>query len=199
MSHDFANKRLVIATHNNGKLREFTALLSLYIRDITSAGALGLPEPEETGATFAENAALKARAAATLPDDVVLADDSGLCVTALGGQPGIFSARWGGPTRDFAFAMQRIQNELGDHPDRSATFECVLALAWPDGHIELFEGRVQGTLVWPPRGTQGHGYDPIFVPQGHDRTFAEMAPEEKNALSHRGVALHKLIARMRRN
>jgi XTP/dITP diphosphohydrolase len=198
MNEDFDHKRLVIATHNAGKMREFTAALSLYIKDIVSAATLNLPEPEETGVTFAENALLKARAAPRLPNDIALADDSGLCVNALQGQPGIYSARWGGPTRDFAMAMRRIDKELGDNPDRTAYFECVLALVWPDDHTELFEGRVHGHLVWPPRGDQGHGYDPIFVPQGHDKTFAEMSLEEKNALSHRGIALHKLVARFRR-
>jgi len=189
----FAGERLVIATYNPGKLREFAALLSFYAHDIVSAGSLQLPEPEETGSTFIDNAILKARAAARRAGSPALADDSGLCVTALGGQPGIYSARWGGPGRDFDLAMARVNNELGDKIDRSAHFICALALAWPDQHVETVEGRVDGTVIWPPRGEQGHGYDPIFVPAGHHQTFAEMAPEEKDALSHRGKAVRELI------
>jgi XTP/dITP diphosphohydrolase len=197
MSHPLPRDRLVIATHNQGKLGEFADMLSLYVREIISAGSLGLPEPTETGTTFAENALLKANAAAKASGIVALADDSGLCVNALGGQPGIYSARWAGPGKDFNFAMKKIHEELGDKTDRSAYFTCVLALAWPNGHHELIEGRIDGHLVWPPRGDHGHGYDPVFVPNGHSRTFAEMAPEEKHAISHRGIAVHKLTVRMR--
>jgi XTP/dITP diphosphohydrolase len=171
----FEGDRLVIATHNKGKLREFGSLLGFYTKDIVSAGGLGLPEPEETGATFAENAILKARAAAKASGSFALADDSGLCVTALGGAPGIYSARWGGPARDFDIAMKRVNDELGDAKDRSAYFICMLA------------------LVWPPRGDGGMGYDPIFKPAGHHHTFAEMPAEEKDALSHRGKAVRELI------
>jgi XTP/dITP diphosphohydrolase len=189
----FEGDRLVIATHNKGKLREFGSLLGFYTKDIVSAGGLGLPEPEETGATFAENAILKARAAAKASGSFALADDSGLCVTALGGAPGIYSARWGGPARDFDIAMKRVNDELGDAKDRSAYFICMLALAWPDQHVETVEGRVDGEIVWPPRGDGGMGYDPIFKPAGHHHTFAEMPAEEKDALSHRGKAARELI------
>jgi XTP/dITP diphosphohydrolase len=192
-------ERLVIATHNQGKLREFAEMLSPYIRHIVSAGDLRLPEPVEDGATFIDNALLKAHAAAKASGSVALADDSGLCVTALHGQPGIFSARWGGPTKDFHMAMGRVHHELGNNPDRTAHFICVLALAWTDGHHEIFEGHVDGHIVWPARGDKGHGYDPIFVPQGHDRTFAEMEHEEKHALSHRGIAVRKLIAALQKH
>ncbi len=186
-------ERLIIATHNKGKWREFATLLELHVNTILSAGDLNLPEPEETGATFAENALLKARAAAKAADSVALADDSGLCVNALGGQPGIYSARWGGPAKDSEMAMKRVHEELGDAGDRSAYFICVLALAWPDGHAETVEGRVNGALIWPPRGDQGHGYDPMFVPEGHRETFAEISPEEKDVISHRGRASRELM------
>jgi XTP/dITP diphosphohydrolase len=189
----FEGDRLVIATHNKGKLREFGSLLGFYVKDIVSAGDLGLPEPEETGANFAENAILKARAAAKRTGSPALADDSGLCVNALKGAPGIFSARWGGSTRDFDIAMKRVNDEIGDVKDRSAYFICVLALTWPDGHSETVEGRVDGEIIWPPRGEGGMGYDPVFVPAGHHHTFAEMPPEEKDALSHRGKAVRELI------
>lgn len=199
MQRPFDGKDLVIATHNDGKLREFGDLLAPYAQIIKSSGDLKLPEPEETGTTFAENAVLKANLAAKLSNTVTLADDSGLCVTALNNQPGIYSARWGGPEKNFAMAMQRVHDELGGALDRSAHFICVLALAWPDGHHEILEGCIDGHIVWPPRGDKGHGYDPFFVPSGHDRTFAEMDTDEKNAISHRGIAVHKLIARLRRS
>lgn len=189
----FEGDRLIIATHNKGKLREFGALLGFYVKDIVSAGDLGLPEPDETGATFLDNAILKARAAAKASGSPALADDSGLCVTALNGAPGIYSARWGGPDKDFSIAMQRVHQDLGENPDHSAYFICVLALAWPDGHAETAEGRVDGTIIWPPRGDGGHGYDPVFVPVNHHHTFAEMPAEEKDALSHRGKAVRELI------
>jgi XTP/dITP diphosphohydrolase len=185
--------RIVIATHNAGKLREFADLLRPYASEIVSAGELGLPSPIESGATFTENAILKAKAAALASGSLALADDSGLCVTALGGRPGIFSARLVDESGSLSAAMQHIQNELGDTADRSASFICVLALYWPDGHSETIEGRVNGTLARAPRGTFGHGYDPIFVPNGYDRTFAEMRDEEKNAISHRGMAMKELI------
>lgn len=189
--------RLVIATHNNGKLREFRALLAAHVDSITSAGELGLPEPKETGMSFAENALLKARAAAKLSGSLALADDSGFCVNALDGRPGIYSARWAGPGKDFSVAMKRVQDELGNAADRSAYFICVLALVGPDGDEELIEGRVNGEFVWPPHGTNGHGYDPVFVPAGETRTFAEMDDAEKNALSHRGIAVRHLITTLR--
>jgi XTP/dITP diphosphohydrolase len=186
-------KRIVIATHNEGKLREFGTLLGAFTADIVSAGSLGLPSPEETGATFAENAILKAKTAALATGCLALADDSGICVNALGGRPGIYSARWAEPGKDFDLAMQRIQNELGNAKDRSAYFICVLALYWPNGRIETVEGRIDGTIAPAPRGTQGHGYDPIFIPHGSDTTFAEMGEAQKNSISHRGKATKALV------
>ena len=188
-----SSDRLVIATHNKGKLREFASLLAPYAPRIVSAGELGLPEPEETGQTFAENALIKAKAAAELSGCPALADDSGLCVAALNGAPGIYSARWAGPDKDFAAAMKRVNDALGKTQDRSAYFICALVLAWPDGHREIFEGRIDGQIVWPPRGNKGHGYDPVFVPQGETRTFGEMPDTEKNAISHRAVATGQLV------
>jgi len=195
--------RLVAATHNPGKLREIRELVKPYGVEAVSAAGLNLDEPEETGATFRDNAALKAKAAARASGIVALADDSGLCVEALGGAPGIYSARWAGESKDFGAAMARVERELealGAPPPWRASFVSVLALAWPDGALETFEGRVDGTLVFPPRGTTGFGYDPIFRPEGHDRTFGEMGPEEKHgipadgslALSHRARAFQKL-------
>lgn len=206
----FEGEKLIIATHNRGKLREFQAMLKPYVKTILSAGELGLPEPIEDGGTFAENAILKARAAAHASQSIALADDSGLCVNALNGAPGIFSARWAGPKKDFFDAMRRVHEDIGENSDRSAYFVCALALAWPDGHVETVEGRVNGDLVWPPRGasvnvihaalnttviTHAHGYDPMFVPKGDTRTFAEMSAEEKDAVSHRGKAVRELIKR----
>ncbi len=184
--------KLVLATHNKGKYRENAALLAPFGLEVLSAGELGLPEPEETGSTFQENAVLKARAACEATGLPAIADDSGLEVPGLGGQPGIFSARWAGPGRDFSVAMQRVQDELGDNPDRRAFFVCNLSVAWPDGHTDSFEGRVEGTLVWPTRGTRGFGYDPMFQPKGFDITFGEMDPEEKEAMSHRARAFAQL-------
>ncbi|MCF8495388.1 MAG: RdgB/HAM1 family non-canonical purine NTP pyrophosphatase [Alphaproteobacteria bacterium] len=186
-------KVLVLATHNPGKVREIEALLrSFYEGAIYSAADLNLPEPEETGASFTENASLKALAAARASGKPSLADDSGLSVTALDGVPGIYSARWAGPDKDFDVAMCRVHEELGESVDRSAAFVCVLALAQPDGRVDTFEGRVEGQIVWPPRGVGGFGYDPIFVPEGHDVTFAEMDPAEKEKISHRARAFEKL-------
>ena len=185
--------RLVIATHNAGKLREFQALLAPYGKEVVSSGTLGLAAPEETGVTFAENALLKARAAAQESGLLALADDSGLCVNALGGDPGLYSARWAGPDKDYAVAMQRVHDALGTREDRSAFFICVLALCWPDGHTETIQGRIDGTIATAPRGMHGHGYDPVFIPAGETRTFAEMPDEEKNAISHRGLALKVLV------
>ncbi|MCB1782786.1 MAG: RdgB/HAM1 family non-canonical purine NTP pyrophosphatase [Alphaproteobacteria bacterium] len=190
----FDEDSLLIATHNAGKAKEIADLLGPYIPRFTTAGALGLPEPEETGDTFAENAVLKARAAALASGLPALADDSGLCVSALDGAPGIYSARWAGPGKDFAAAMAKIHCDMGDAADRSAAFVCALALCWPDGHAEVFEGRAEGQIVWPMRGGKGFGYDPFFVPDGHERTFAEMEPEEKHAISHRARAFAKLVS-----
>ena len=186
--------RLVIASHNAGKLREIAELVVPHAVDVVSAGAFGLPEPEETGTTFAANAALKAHAASQGSGLPALADDSGLEVSALAGAPGIYSARWAGPEKDFVRAMADIERKIAAHPDRRARFVSVLALAWPDGHLETFEGTVDGTLVFPPRGTRGFGYDPIFLPLGATETFGEMAPEAKHAVSHRAAAFRKLVA-----
>jgi XTP/dITP diphosphohydrolase len=196
--------KLVIATHNAGKLREISALLAPFGMEPISAGDLGLPEPEETGTTFAENALLKAHASAKASGLPALADDSGLCVAALGGAPGVYTADWaekqayeGGPGRDWYMAMGKVEGklaELGPEADRSAYFICTLAIAWPDGHEEVFEGRVHGSLSWPPRGTMGFGYDPVFVPTGKSQSFAELDPSEKHAMSHRADAFAKLVS-----
>jgi len=192
--------KLVVASHNKGKIREINELLQPFGFEVVSAAELGLPEPDETGLTFEENAAIKAHAAAKASGFPALADDSGFCVEALNGDPGIFSARWAGPDKDFAMAMRTIEEKLRSigaaSPDqRRGSFVAVLCLAWPDGHQELFRGEVEGDVVWPPRGTQGFGYDPIFQPDGRKQTFGEMTSEEKHgwskdtpALSHRARA-----------
>lgn len=212
MTHKLLPGKLVIASHNEGKVREIRELLGPYGIEPVSVAELDLPEPDETGVTFVDNADLKARQAADLSGLPALADDSGLCVEALGDRPGIFSARWavidahvdpaadpgevqGG--RDFDFAMRRVHDELeslGEDASRNAHFVCALAVCWPDGHSEWFEGRVDGTLVWPPRGGNGFGYDPMFVPAGRAETFGEMDPAEKHAMSHRADAFRKLVA-----
>jgi XTP/dITP diphosphohydrolase len=205
--------KLVIASHNQGKVREIRELLGPYGIEPVSAAELDLPEPDEIGVSFIENADLKARQAADLSGLVALADDSGLCVEALDGRPGIFSARWAltqdprvpaaaGPgeiegDRDFNRAMSRVWEELerlDAETSRAAHFACALAVCWPDGRSEWFEGRVEGTLVWPPRGDRGFGYDAMFVPAGHDQTFGEMDPDEKHRISHRADAFRKLVA-----
>ncbi|MFT9257812.1 MAG: RdgB/HAM1 family non-canonical purine NTP pyrophosphatase [Acetobacter sp.] len=179
--------RLVGASPAAGQRAEFAPRMAPFGITVVSAGELGLPEPEETATTFAGNAAIKALAAAKAANLPALADDSGLCVSALGGAPGIYSARWAGPDKDFAGAMARIEEGIG--PDeREAWFVCVLCLALPDGTTQSFEGRINGEIVWPPRGTGGHGYDPIFQPEGETRSFAEMSEAEKNAISHRARA-----------
>ena len=178
MTRRFDASRLVIASHNPGKVEEIAALLARFAIGVVSAGALGLPEPEETGDSFEANAALKARASAEASGLPALADDSGLVVPALGGAPGIYSARWAGPAKDFRGAMARVHRELGDR-DRSASFVAVLALAWPDGGMELFRGEVAGRLVWPPRGERGFGYDPIFVPEGRSADLRRDGPGGK--------------------
>ena len=193
MPRQFSGGRLVIASHNPGKVEEIAALLEPFGVEAVSAGSLGVPEPEETGDSFEANAALKAHAAAAASGLPALADDSGLVVPALGGAPGIYSARWAGPKRDFAAAMARVERELGDR-DRSALFVAVLALAWPDGHLEAFRGEVRGRLLWPPRGERGFGYDPMFVPNGGSLTFGEMDPVNKHKISHRARAFAKLAA-----
>ena len=185
--------RLMVATHNPGKARELAEILEgRFI--LVAAGELGLPEPDETETTFVGNALLKARAAADASGVVALADDSGLSVTALGGAPGIYSARWAGPEKDFSLAMRNVEARLEDAAatDLSAWFTCALAVAWPDGPAVVVEGRIDGTLTFPPRGDLGFGYDPIFVPAGHSRTFGEMAPLTKDGMSHRARAFVKL-------
>jgi XTP/dITP diphosphohydrolase len=185
--------RLVLATHNPGKVIELAELLGPHGLDVVSAGDLGLDEPEETGLTFVANAELKALAAAIASGLPALADDSGLCVDALSGAPGIYSARWAGPGKDFSVAMQRVQDALEAEGPRSAHFVCALSIAWPDGHTETFEGRVDGRLVWPPRGDNGFGYDPMFVMDGKSRTFGEISREEKEADNHRARAFAQLM------
>lgn len=194
MSRHFREGKLVIASHNAGKVREIGELLAPFGVEVVSAGALGLDEPEETGTTFVANAELKAHAAARAANLPALADDSGLAVDGLGGDPGIYSARWAGPAKDFTAAMALVNERLGANPDRGGRFVCALALAWPDGHCETFEGVVDGDLVWPPRGLAGFGYDPMFQPKGHAITFGEMAPQAKHEISHRADAFRKLVA-----
>jgi XTP/dITP diphosphohydrolase len=193
----FGGGELIVASHNPGKVREILELLAPFGIKVRSAGELGLAEPEETGSTFAANAALKAHAAARTAGLPALADDSGLAVDALGGAPGIYSARWAGPNKDFALAMARVEAELVARKvapaERRARFVCALCLAWPDGHEEVFEGTVSGDLVFPPRGDKGFGYDPIFRPDGHADTFGEMDPAAKHSMSHRARAFAKLV------
>ncbi|MDO9126742.1 MAG: RdgB/HAM1 family non-canonical purine NTP pyrophosphatase [Parvibaculum sp.] len=195
MTRRFEGGKLVVASHNPGKVREIADLLAPLNVEIVSAADLGLAEPEETGETFRENAELKALAAAKAAKLPALSDDSGLCVEALGGAPGIYSARWAGPTKDFAFAMEKLRRGMLETGpvDTAAYFICGLALAWPDGHVEYFEGRVDGDLVWPPRGDKGFGYDPVFVPHGYETTFGEMEPQAKHDISHRAHAFRQLV------
>jgi XTP/dITP diphosphohydrolase len=199
VARQLRERRLVVASHNPGKVAEIRDLLAPYGIETLSAAEVELPEPEETGDTFVDNALLKARAGASGADMVALADDSGLQVSALDGAPGLFSARWAGPGRDFDLAMTRVEKELSEkggkgEKNRAACFVAALALCWPDGHTESFEGRVYGHLVWPPRGGRGFGYDPMFQPDGHDITFGEMDPAEKHRISHRAVAFAKLLS-----
>jgi XTP/dITP diphosphohydrolase len=188
---------LVIASHNAGKVREIGPLLGPYGIEPISAATLNLPEPDETEDSFIGNARLKALAAAMATGMAAIADDSGLCVDALAGAPGIYSARWAGPTKDFTIAMAQIERALveaqADSTQRGAHFVCALSLAWPDGHSEEFEGKVFGALTFPPRGTQGFGYDPIFIPRGFDISFGEMEPDAKHAMSHRAKAFEQLV------
>lgn len=196
MARRLTETDLVLASHNKGKLLEIAALVEPLGYKVISAGDLGLPEPEETGSTYRENAELKAKAAALASGKPALSDDSGLSVSALGGAPGIYSARWAGPNKDFDAAMRRVADALlmtGQY-DRDAKFICALSLCWPDGHIETFEGQVSGTICWPARGDRGFGYDPIFIPAGHDITFGEMDPDAKHAMSHRADAFRQLLA-----
>ncbi len=186
--------RLITASHNDGKIIEINALVAAFGIEAVSAKKIGLNDPEETGKTFAENAIIKARAAADASNLPALGDDSGLAVAALGGAPGIYSARWAGEPRDFGHAMKKIEEQLREcgARDLSARFVCALCLAWPDGGEEVFDGEVTGTLTFPPRGDNGFGYDPIFTPDGYDITFGEMAPAAKHAMSHRADAFRKL-------
>lgn len=190
-----AGARLVVATHNPGKARELEAILDNRFA-LTTAGALSLPEPDETESTFVGNALLKARAAADASGLIALADDSGLSVAALDGAPGIYSARWAGPDKDFDLAIRKVEERLEEAGggDRAAWFTCALAVAWPNGPAAVFEGRVDGTLVFPPRGGRGFGYDPIFLPEGGRLTFGEMEPADKDAISHRARAFAQLKA-----
>jgi len=191
----FADDTLVLATHNQGKLREIKELLADCQIEVLSAAALGLDEPEETETSFTGNARLKARAAAQATSLPALADDSGLVVEALNGDPGIYSARWAGPEKDFAMAMQLVEQKLAESgsDDRRAHFICCLSLVWPDGFDVTVEGRVDGTLVWPPRGSYGFGYDPMFIADGYDQTFGEMDPALKHAIGHRADAFDQLL------
>lgn len=203
MARAFTAPKLIVASHNKGKLVEIADLLTRFDVETVGAAALGLAEPEETGATFVANAELKALAAATTAGLPALSDDSGLAVDALDGAPGIYSARWAETAngRDFDFAMHKIEMALNEkaqtkknHVPRTARFICALSLAWPDGHVESFEGTVEGSLVWPMRGENGFGYDPIFLPEGGDLTFGEMDPDAKHAISHRADAFAQLVA-----
>ncbi|SDD46875.1 XTP/dITP diphosphohydrolase [Paracoccus isoporae] len=194
----FEGRQLLVATHNAGKLAEMRALLAPYGVEVVGAAEMALPEPEETEDNFVGNARIKARAAVAATGLPALADDSGICVDALDGAPGVYTADWAetGSGRDFGMAMERTWRELeargAPHP-RKAQFRCTLVLAWPDGHEEIFEGVLPGQVVWPPQGVEGHGYDPIFQPDGHDMTLGRMRPQDKNAISHRAVAVRKLL------
>ena len=191
-----AGGRVVLASHNRGKLAEFAALLGAWDITVLLASDLGLPEPDETEDSFAGNARLKALAAAKASLQPSLADDSGFAVDALNGAPGIFSARWAGPEKDFDSAMRRIHHEAAGNPDHSAAFICALCLAWPDGHVEEVECAIRGDWVWPPRGAGGFGYDPMFAPHGSALTFGEMSAEAKAAISHRALALQALARKI---
>jgi XTP/dITP diphosphohydrolase len=192
MGRRLTEKKLILASHNQGKAKEIAELLQPFDIEVISAASLGLPEPDETEDSFIGNAKLKALAATRAAKLPALADDSGLCVDALDGAPGIFSARWAGPSKDFSAAMERVLKGIEGKP-RGAHFVAALALAWPDGHCEVFEGKVFGTLADAPKGTRGFGYDPIFVPDGYEITFGEMDPDRKHEMSHRAVAFRMLV------
>jgi XTP/dITP diphosphohydrolase len=185
--------KLVLASHNQGKLAEFCELLRPFSVEIVSAGSLGLPEPDETAPDFAGNARIKALASATATGLPAISDDSGFCTAALDGAPGVLSARWAGPDKDFAKAMALVHERAGEAADQRAWFVAALCLAWPDGHTETFVGRVNGTAVWPPRGEHGFGYDPMFLPEGATETFGEMAPDAKHRVSHRARAFDQVM------
>lgn len=184
---------LVLATHNKGKKKEFDTLLQGLVGEVKSAGDLGLIEPPETGTTFLENATMKAVTAMKATGLPALADDSGMCVNALDGAPGVYSADWAGEPRDFQKAMALVHDKMGEATDRGAQFMCILVLAYPDGRIEHFEGKCEGSIIWPPRGLEGFGYDPMFMPDGYDKSFGEMSADEKHAISHRARAVEKFI------
>jgi XTP/dITP diphosphohydrolase len=186
--------KLVLASHNPGKLTELADLLRPYDVTVISAGTLGLPEPEETAPDFVGNARIKAFAAAQASSLPALADDSGFCVAALAGAPGIYSARWAGPEKDFSSAMARVHHEMADAADRRAWFIAALCVAWPDGHAETFVGRVDGAAIWPPRGEKGFGYDPMFIPNGQTVTFGELDAADKHTVSHRARAFAQFVA-----
>ncbi|MBI3441372.1 MAG: RdgB/HAM1 family non-canonical purine NTP pyrophosphatase [Proteobacteria bacterium] len=195
MTRQFSGAELVVATHNNGKMREFAAMFAEHPCKLYSAADFNLESPEETGTTFIDNALLKARFVAKATGKIALADDSGMCVEALDGAPGVYSADWaeveGG--RDFNRAIKKVHDAMGDHPNKKAKFVSVLALCWPDGHCETAEGFAHGQIVWPPRGSHGHGYDPIFMPDGYHNTYAEMDPTEKNKISHRAASFRQMM------
>lgn len=194
MSRHFTDTTLLIASHNNGKVKELAEMFSSYSIKLISAAELNIPEPEETGATFIENAILKAKYYSEASGLPALADDSGLAVDALNGQPGIHSARWGGEQKDFMLAMKKVEQLVGDNPNRNAAFICALSLWWPDAYHVDVEGKMEGSISFPPRGEKGFGYDPIFVAKGYDITCSEMNPDAKNAISHRAKAFSQLIS-----
>lgn len=196
MARQFTESKIVIASHNAGKVNEIADLLEPLGVSVISAGEAGLPEPEETGKTFIENAELKAKAAASVSGLPALADDSGLSVSALGGAPGIYSARWAGKNKDFESAMKRVADALlmSGQYDKTAHFHCALSLCWPDGACETFEGVLEGKLIFPAKGDRGFGYDPMFVPNGYTQSFGEMDPAKKHAMSHRSIAFQKLLS-----
>lgn len=199
MNRNLTGQKIVIATHNRGKLEEFAELLKPHGVTTFSAGGLSLPEPEETEDNFRGNAKIKALSAMTHSGLIAISDDSGLCVDALNGDPGVYTADWAGPTRDWNMAMRLVEEKLqaagATTPEqRKGQFKCTLCVMWPDGVERYYEGVAPGTLVWPPRGALGHGYDPVFMPDGQDQTFAEMTHEKKNSLSHRGRALELLLS-----
>ena len=193
MARQFDSNKLVIASHNKGKVREIGELLAPFGVETVSVGDLDLPVPVEDADSFIGNAKIKSLAAAKASGLPSLSDDSGLEVHGLGGEPGIYTADWAGPDRDFTIGMKAVIDKLGDNPNKSANFTCALSLAWPDGHSENFEGKVFGSVTWPMRGEKGFGYDPIFIPKGYTQTFAEMEPADKHATSHRADAFRQLI------
>ena len=193
MPRKFLEKEIIIASHNPGKVREIRKLLEPFCVKVISAGELGLPEPVENGITFTDNSIIKAISSAKGAGVPALADDSGLSIHSLNGDPGVYSARWAGPKKDFSLAMEKIQIRLKKFEDKSAHFTCALSLAWPDGHTENFNGEVYGEITWPPRGENGFGYDPIFIANGMNETFAELEPKTKHMISHRSIAFKKLI------